>query len=201
MEENQKFGKGEVFTADKVTPKIEQTEEPLNPSLGSSSEEIQSELNFDECRDAINRFDEWFRYAETIGQQRLQSFLQISAILLAVSAAFQATKCRAVYSLPFSLIGIVLSILWYFLGSRQSKFHDMLDKQLGSFLDKHPSKYTFPGYHVRLMKLPTDKRLWEIEHCLSTRKFLLIVPSLFLFVYLFSMAFAIWQIKVEVCQP
>jgi hypothetical protein len=152
----------------------------------------QRNLNLNDFNDAIDRFDEWFRYAETIGQQRLQSYLQTSAILLAVCAVFLSAPKQAQYSLPFSLIGIVLSLLWIVKGSRQSKFHQMLDQKLGEFLDKNPGKTNFPGYYVREMKsknsgLLNAAELNAAERWLSTRMFLWLVPLIFLVAYIACM--------------
>jgi hypothetical protein len=157
----------------------------------------QGNLYPNELNDAIDRFDEWFRYAETIGQQRLQSYLQTSAILLAVCAAFLSARNLAQYSLPFSLIGIVLSLLWIVKGTRQSKFHQMLDHQLGQLLESIPStsrKY-FPGYYVREMKTKNSQVLNRAERWLSTRKFLWLVPLIFLVAYIFCLLAAFLPIK------
>jgi hypothetical protein len=68
----------------------------------------------------------------------------------------------------------------------------MLDQQLGELLKWHIGKSTFPGYHVRKMKLPAtsqsgrkdgDLQLGPIERTLSTRWLLVLVPSIFLAAY------------------
>lgn len=149
---------------------------------------------------AIERFDEWFRYAETIGQQRLQSFLQTSSILLAACALFLSIPKKELYSLPFSMLGIVFSLLWIIKGFRQSKFHKMMEMELDDLLRMSSHREFFPGHHVRKMKstyinraefsLTSNTlaqahniRLSRVEDWMSARKFLWIVPSVFLCAY------------------
>jgi hypothetical protein len=101
MEERHERGKAEALKTDRTTSETNKTEEAPGPIGEDSQPEPYFRLTSAELKDAINRFDEWFRYAETIGQQRLHSFLQTSAILLAVCAAFLSKPDGAWYSLPF----------------------------------------------------------------------------------------------------
>lgn len=76
------------------------------------------------------------------------------------------------------------------MGTRQTKFHQMLDDKLGEPLEKYPGKVNLPVYHVRTMKSArstfTNKRiqLLKAEKWLSTRKFLWLVPLIFSLAYL-----------------
>lgn len=150
---------------------------------------------------AIERFEEWFRYAETIGQQRLQSFLQTSSILLAACALFLSIPKKELYSLLFSMLGIIFSLLWTIKGFRQSKFHEMMEIELDNLLQMSSHKEFFPGHHIRKINctyinraqfslIPNtfvqvhNIRLSQVEDWMSARKFLWIVPSLFLCAYL-----------------
>jgi hypothetical protein len=186
------------------------------PTMEENREQSESWPLEAERDNAIDRFDEWFRYAETIGQQRLQSFLQTSSILLAACALFLSTCDRELYSLPFSIIGIAFSFLWIYKGSRQSKFHRKLEQELERILKSSSHKEYFPGYHVLKMKskdpLPlsifcamalqrrccidsndsSDTTLGPIESWLSTRKFLWLVPGIFLFAYIACVIAAIF---------
>jgi hypothetical protein len=179
---------------------LEQQKQQLE-KLAQRIEKLESDrrmkaLTTLEFEDVISRFDEWFRYVEEVGQQRLQNYLQTGSILLVACAALLTVPNRALLSLPFSIFGFLLSLLWYVKGTRQSKFHQMIDNELGELLKDHPCKKNFPIYYVREMKskkstISDEKlRLNAAEQWLSTRKFLWLVPCIFSLAYLFCIIFA-----------
>jgi hypothetical protein len=152
----------------------------------------------------IEKFDAWFRYAETIGQQRLGSYLFTASITL---AAFATLYSREVFLLScfVSIFGIIFSIMWTIIGTRQEKFHKKMEAQIDYWLDIWKKKNDdstdkkdikqFPIWHVRNMKKDLDEqndtKLRWIEHTFMTRRFLWMVPSLLCVVYILCLLFAL----------
>ncbi|NNM74286.1 hypothetical protein [Enterovirga aerilata] len=107
---------------------------------------------------SIRDFDAWFRYAEEIGQDRLGSFLFTVSILLAAFATLYAEGVFAI-SLVLSLSGVLFSFVWLVIGTRQGKFHDMLeceiDRRLREWIELGGTggPALFPISHVRGMKV------------------------------------------------
>jgi len=156
---------------------------------------------------AIIKFDEWFRYAETIGQQRLGSYLFTASITL---AAFATLYSREVFLLSFfvSLFGIIFSFMWAVIGGRQEKFHKKIETQIDYWLDAWERKNEqskeyikqFPIWHVRNVKKDmdnqSDTKLSRLEQFFMTRKFLWMVPSLLCFVYIICSLFALRRLLI-----
>jgi hypothetical protein len=142
----------------------------------------------------IKAFDEWFRHAENIGQQRLYNFLMVSSIMLVGCATLMAsTKNIGGPSLAIflSILGIRMSRMWYIQGRRQAKFHDMVErnllrlfKRLG-FPNNCEHCEELPIYHVYQMKMDImdgchcKTKLTCSESKWSNRLFLSEVPKLF----------------------
>jgi hypothetical protein len=110
---------------------------------------------------SIRDFDEWFRYAEEIGQDRLGSFLFTASIILAAFATLYADHIFAL-ALVLSFSGAFFSLVWVVIGTRQGKFHEMLERQIDRRLQEwdaigptgrpNARPDLFPIWHVRQMK-------------------------------------------------
>ena len=132
---------------------------------------------------SIREYDEWFRYAETIGQQRLYNFFMAASILLLACATILASeKSPICLSLGLSVCGFILSLLWTISGYRQVKFHEILEDKIDSLLEKHPLPFKFPIASIRNLKRGIDSsiKLSFIEKFFSTRVFLWLVPVVFM---------------------
>jgi hypothetical protein len=111
---------------------------------------------------SIGKFDEWFRYAEEIGQQRLGSFLFTASIILAAFATLYAEDIFAL-ALTLSLSGVFFSFIWVAIGTRQGKFHQMLESEIDRSLEEWDTLRRgattkqkleqFPIWHVRDLKI------------------------------------------------
>jgi hypothetical protein len=110
-------------------------------------------------RKSIKQFDEWFQYAETIGQTRLYNFLMAFSILLAgCSVLLSAQKWVASTLSGFIAAGgLIVSFFSAVLGRRQIKFHDLIERQLHDRLKQYEALggtdvTLIPVYHVHRLR-------------------------------------------------
>lgn len=149
--------------------------------------------------DQINAFDKWFQYAEQIGQQRLYNFLMAASIIFVGCATLMASTKNTgghILAILLSLLGIGMSWMWYILGRRQAKFHDMLEKNLRKRFEQlgYPDNCEhcdeFPIYHVYQMKIDNNE-LTCLERKWSNRLFLSAVPKWFGFAFFITLIITI----------
>jgi hypothetical protein len=111
-----------------------------------------------EYETAILQLDEWFRFAELIGQQRLYNFLMSASILLlACAAILSTTQGSKWFATSLSVFGQILSALWVIVGSRQCKFHEKIETEIDGILRKHACPKKFAITHVRSLKLSVQE--------------------------------------------
>lgn len=145
----------------------------------------------------IRDLDHWFQFAEEIGQQRLYNFLWVASILLlACATILSSDKAPRALAIVLSIAGIIMSGLWWSLGSRQSKFHEKIDHELRQLLRVDPEPKRYAIFHIQNMKdnpdgQPKAARLNPIELFLSNRRFLWFVPVIFLIVFVSTFVIAI----------
>jgi hypothetical protein len=194
-----------------------------NPShLKTKSRLIKVQaLKQDKLLGQIKDFDEWFRYAEEIGEHRLYNYLMASSIILVAYATLLASNKENIgahwLAIFLALFGILTSIMWLILGRRQKKFHDMFDNYIDRLCDEYDQKEKLAIYQVRKMKrvkikqilkqiwfnlfhLTKEKRMVEnqqeiklscLELLLSDRQLYWIIPLLFVFIF-FSAFMRAW---------
>lgn len=136
--------------------------------------------------DKIKQLDQWFQFAETIGQSRLYNFLMAASILFLACAALMASEAPYTHYLATALtiLGMFISAMWSVLGTRQAKFHEKIDSELRNALQKLDERHQFAIYHIQQMKdawkdQPKDMKLNRFERSLSNRRFLFFVPISF----------------------
>ncbi len=145
----------------------------------------------------IRDLDHWFQYAERVGQERLYTFLWAASILLLACVTILSSETAPdLLAVFLSILGIILSLLWYILGKRQAKFHSKIDQELRKALANHKEPEQFAIYHIQQMKdspgkQPRDLRLNLVERILQTRRFLWIVPVLFALAFVVTLIFGI----------
>jgi hypothetical protein len=145
---------------------------------------------------SLQRFDDWFRYAETVGQQRLSGYLFTVSITL---ASFATLYSRNIFllSVVVAVFGAAFSLAWAVVGVRQTKFHRMLEEQIDILIGQNRGAAAeFPIYYVRQLKCNQYKSEERIalsrwEHHLATRNFLFFVPGFFVVLYLVCTIFAL----------
>jgi hypothetical protein len=166
----------------------------------------QDPLDLAAAKSIVGEFDKWFQYAETIGQTRLGSFLFAASITL---AAFATLYSRDIFLLSsgVAMFGIFFSFAWLILGLRQGKFHEKIETQIDFWLRnwesineisvRKQSIEQFPIWHVRNMKKDLDTgittKLSWLDQLFRTRRFLWVVPSAFLAIYVICSGFALRQ--------
>ncbi len=147
--------------------------------------------------DRIRDLDQWFQFAEKIGQERLTNFLWSASILLLACATIISSDTVSNLLANFlSVLGIIMSLLWIILGRRQAKFHGKIDYELRQAFREHKEPEQFAIYHIQQMKdyrdgQPRDVRLNQIELALSNRRFLWFVPVLFALAFVATLAVGI----------
>jgi hypothetical protein len=156
--------------------------------------ESTSEQKIEDLLARIRSVDEWFRHAENIGQQRLYNFFMAGAVILVACAALLQLKPVGCWLSAFLAGGgCTLSIAWFFLGTRQIKFHGHLqhvvDEALEQLRAAGRDPQMFGYYWIRyLQKNQVDKtssfHLNRAEEWLSSRYFLKAVPALFILLYI-----------------
>lgn len=152
-----------------------------------ANEEQQHETELEERQvtdDELRQLDEWFRFAESIGQERLYNFLMAASILfLACATTITTGGIGTIFAIAVAGLGTFFSFLWWVLGKRQSKFHNKIDTELRIRFERHPTPEQFAIYHIHDMKtrLEIDKsqELNKLEHFVSNRRVLRWVPILF----------------------
>lgn len=138
--------------------------------------------------------ESWFKYAEKIGQQRLYNFLMTESILLLAFAAVRGWDNRYL-AIEESLLflGLGVSILWFFQGTRQKKFHDVISMKLRAMLDNNEIDINKVAYKIiddlkreHKRKKPSNHiKLNILEHLFSTRQLLWIIPLCFFAEYIY----------------
>jgi hypothetical protein len=163
---------------------------PLNVllnQLGQDKNMNNDENDIKKQIEKIKAFDKWFQYAENIGQQRLYNFLMAASItFVGYATLLTSTNIIAhIIALLLAMLGILMSIIWYVLGKRQAKFHNMLDEKLRDIFRRYETiSKEHPIFYVLQMKDHPDEqsettRLNYIELLLSSRLFLSVVPIVF----------------------
>jgi hypothetical protein len=184
----------------KSNEQIQETKDTDHGDQKKFSKEEHEKIN-----KAISEFDRWFMYAENIGISRLQSFLQTGTILFAGSLLLFVHNYN-VLAIILLASGLLFSIIWLYLGIRQSKFHELIDNQARKLIwykDKSEREF-FPLHHVQQLKEgakysrfkkgiehPNKLKLGLIDGCLASRRVIWIVPGIFVLAYFFVLVFAI----------
>ena len=140
----------------------------------------------------IDMATQGFRHAEIIVQSRLNNFLLAASILCLSWATMYAGGIRQHLILALlPSLGAILSIFWYFLGSRQPKFlqlHMNIVSTLERKLEKEfrvtqPIKDLQDGKAVKA--LDVIFKLNKLELATRSRNLLCWVPGVFLSVFMF----------------
>lgn len=151
----------------------------------------------------VEAFDKWFQYAEVIGQQRLYNFLMASSIIFVGCATLLASNSNMIgfiLSACLAILGAFLSWVWYVLGRRQAKFHDMIDENIDQLCHciGPDNAVRFPIWHVRDLKLPNNRlskiQLSKSERNMSNRKVLSDVPKYVGFTFLAAFIFSLLKV-------
>ena len=133
-----------------------------------------------------------FRHAEQIGQSRLNNFLMTGTVLLvgcAVALQLDMHVIGGSLSAALSVLGIVFSRAWFYLGCRQQKFHTYIE----DCIDLNCSKNSVDGEYLvtelircfQRSDLPIENyRVNQLERDFSSRRMLTYVPRYFAYAYI-----------------
>lgn len=155
---------------------------------------------------AVRDYDVWFRYAEEIGQHRLYNFLMSASILILACATLMVGDGpgKKYVVTTMCILGVWLGFLWTVLGMRQKKFHEAFESQLSLWLQKSGViDYSIPAQILVGLKgdgldLNDDscrKKLelhWVEKHLGASRNFLILIPGVFVLVFLAVLATQWW---------
>lgn len=143
--------------------------------------------------EVILRFEDWLRHNRQVGLEGLYVYLIVEAILLAF------TTSGSVFSIFLSLVGLLLSVLWLFIGLRQRKFQGMLDieleKHLLRFFPNDTDQAKFPTYHARRLRHGGRVGIYELSCCeqlLGSGELIWILPVFVLAANLVSFSLTVW---------
>lgn len=143
--------------------------------------------------EVILRFEDWLRHNRQVGLEGLYVYLIVEAILLAFTAS------GSVFSIFLSLVGLLLSVLWLFIGLRQRKFQGMLDIELEKHLlrifPNDTDQAKFPTYHARRLRHGGRVGIYELSCCeqlLGSGELIWILPVFVLAANLVSFSLTVW---------
>jgi hypothetical protein len=143
--------------------------------------------------EVILKFEDWLRRTKQINQEGLYAYLIAEVILLVFNASGSA------FSIFLSLVGLLLSVLWLFMGLRQRKFQGMLDIELEKHLlrlfPNDIDQAKFPTYHVRRLRNGGRVGIYELNCCeqlLGSGELAWILPVFVLAANLVSFSLTVW---------
>ena len=155
----------------------------------------------------LEKFNKMFIHAENIGQVRLNNFLMTGSILLvgcAVSLTISEEIVGPAMSSILSVVGVAFCRAWYYLGSRQRKFHNIIQACRDTIiaqLEEHDKHSHYDLVCIGKFQSIDGDRLGigvtSEEKIYSSRTFLTVVPRYFAYSYLGVLLVSLYSLEKQ----